>query len=316
MIIAGIGEILWDIYEDGRFLGGAIANCIHTVKMLGHEGIIISRVGNDPEGREIIHLLSERGYSVDYLQVDEEHKTGFVRVKLDENNEPSFTCNKSAAYDYLEWEQWWLEKIPGFDAILFGTFAQRTVESAAATQRFIRACSNSLRVFDVNIRSWNETTRKNIRDCLQMTNILKMNEDELNKFTGLFPGITGSTVQRLHTLVYQTGIDLACLTVGTWGCLLADGNTVEYIPGLAVDSVDTTGAGDAFIAALIVKYLQGNSPAQSAAFANYVAAYITACKGATPHYSIDSVKEMTGKIRKYNIKAEWKELMTDRNISW
>jgi len=309
MIVTGIGEILWDIYDDGRYLGGAIANCIHHVRQLGHEGILISRIGSDKNGFEILDILKHRGLDHRFIQIDPDTATGWVRVSLDKNGIPTFACNPDAAYDNLEWSDDWIKVLPPSDAVLFGTFAQRTVQSARATRKFLDSCGSSLKVFDVNIRSWNETTISNIRECLPLSDILKLNDVEYLKLCEIFPGLSEEPVRGLNELAGLGSLRLVCYTAGTKGCLLANGENTVYSPGIRVKAIDTTGAGDAFIAALTIKYLEGKSVKEIGEFATRVAATVVVKKGATPEYSESTLVDMDNVGFGYYIKDEWAHLI-------
>ena len=78
--ILGVGEILWDVFPNGKKLGGAPANFAYHVSALGHEGIIVSRVGNDDYGREIIEQLISLGLTTDYIQIDGEKETTWIFI--------------------------------------------------------------------------------------------------------------------------------------------------------------------------------------------------------------------------------------------
>ncbi|MFC1561986.1 PfkB family carbohydrate kinase [candidate division KSB1 bacterium] len=304
VLITGIGEILWDLYPGGKYLGGAIANCIHHVRQLGHEGIVVSRLGDDVPGKEIVNVLEDRKYTTDFLQIDPVHETGWVKITLSDKGEPSFICNETAAYDYLEWDSRFAEIIPLTDAILFGTFAQRTAQSAEVTQRFLRACTGSLKVFDLNIRAWNETAHAAIRTCLILADVVKFNDKEYERLRELYPVLPADPVQGLAAVVKLGDLRLACFTAGEWGCLISDGNKTVYTPGFSVDAVDMTGAGDAFVAALTIDYLQGRPIEHLGFYANLVSALTVTMLGATPGYTEDMLRRFE---KRHSHRSAWKE---------
>src|SRR5215203_143285 len=81
--IVGIGEVLWDVYPDGRKVaGGAPFNFAFHCHQLGHPAVIVSRVGDDDLGRELRERVRELGLSDEYIQTDDEHPTGTVRGTL------------------------------------------------------------------------------------------------------------------------------------------------------------------------------------------------------------------------------------------
>lgn len=309
MLLVGIGELLWDIYPDGRYIGGATFNFVHHVRQLGHRGLIISRIGNDPAGKKLLHLLQERGFNTNFVQIDKERETGYVMITLDKNAEPTFQCSPVAPYDYLEWNDTFHELAPKVDAVLYGTFAQKKDDAASATKAFLQSCSKAVKVFDVNFRGWDKDVQATVFDCLPLTDILKVNENELQRMKELFPGLPEDTAACLSELVKQNELRIACLTAGRWGCLISDGTRVVYCPGIAVQPVDATGAGDAFIAALTIKYLKGESLHQAGSFANLVAVNTIIHKGATPVYTIDAIRNIEQSHNALNVKEEWRKYM-------
>lgn len=81
--IIGLGEILWDIFPEEKRLGGASANFVYHISSLGHNGLIISKVGNDRLGKDIVKKLFELGLGTSYIQIDSEYLTGKVNVYFD-----------------------------------------------------------------------------------------------------------------------------------------------------------------------------------------------------------------------------------------
>jgi len=282
--IAGLGEVLWDIYPEGRYLGGALFNVVHHAVQLGHSGILISRIGDDPAGRELIKTLERKNIDTRFIQIDSKNPTGFVTVTLDCNKVPSFVCSPTVTCDFLEWDERFYDIIPEIDAVVFGTFAQRTSQSAHVTERFLRESRMDVKVFDVNFRGWNQQICDTLIRCLPLTDILKMNENELRWVRGIVSALPENIPDALKALAERYHIKLVCLTAGEYGCLLTDGGTVVYCPGIAAQPVDTTGAGDAFIAALTIKYLEGAAPAEMGDYANRAALYTITKMGAAPEY--------------------------------
>ncbi|MFC1558688.1 carbohydrate kinase family protein [candidate division KSB1 bacterium] len=80
--IAGIGEILWDIYGMEKYIGGVPANTAIHAHYLGHKGIIISRVGSDTLGKKLINSLKVKGLTTRYIQQNSIFPTGTVQIKL------------------------------------------------------------------------------------------------------------------------------------------------------------------------------------------------------------------------------------------
>src|ERR1700758_4102984 len=97
--VVGLGELLWDIFPEGKQLGGAPANFAYMTNLLGDRGVVASRVGEDQLGGEAKHRLAGLGLKTSYVQVDAIHATGTVQVAVDPAGQPTFTIAKSVAWD-------------------------------------------------------------------------------------------------------------------------------------------------------------------------------------------------------------------------
>ncbi len=287
--LAAVGEVLWDIYPEEKYLGGATFNFIHHTMQLGHDGILFSRLGDDSEGRDLLKILREKRYNTDFIQIDIKNPTGYVKITLDENKVPSFKGAKNAAYYYMEWDGRFYNVRDKIDAVLFGTYTQKTPQIIDLTKRFLEELKDSVRIFDVNFRWWHDDMENLVTGCMEHTDILKMNEDEFEKICGLY-SLPGDHGPGIRELIDKFGLKLVCLTLGEYGCLLADGKEEVYCPGLAVKPVDTTGAGDAFVAAMAIGYLNDDPLKKIGEFANMVAAYTSTQQGAVPEYTLVEIE--------------------------
>src|SRR6185369_7327014 len=142
----------------------------------GNDGMVLSRVGDDALGREILNELKAKNLSGDFIQIDPEHSTGTVNVKL-ENGQPSYEIVAPVAWDFLELTGCWGEIAARADAVCFGSLAQRNEVSANTILEFINLTGN-LRIFDVNLRQ-NYFSTKILRESMELANIVKLNHEEL-----------------------------------------------------------------------------------------------------------------------------------------
>src|SRR4051794_24207436 len=100
--VIGVGELLWDLFPTGKKMGGAPANFAYHAGALGAEARVISRVGNDALGGEILERLETLGIPTDCcLAVDLTHPTGTVTVELAADGQPHFTIHEGVAWDHL-----------------------------------------------------------------------------------------------------------------------------------------------------------------------------------------------------------------------
>ena len=285
--IIGLGEILWDMLPDGKTLGGAPCNFAYDVHALGHQGIPLSRIGEDRLGDEIISSVGDLGMDAAQLQRDSEHPTGTVQVELDETGTPDFTIVEEVAWDYMEPDERWLDLARRADAICFGTLAQRANRSRRTIQEVLRATEGALVVYDVNIRQ-DFYSREVFTESLAFADILKLNDQEIPVLqSALRPDGDGAEDVFLRRLIMDYGLKMVCVTLGAQGCrLVTRERTVEKpVPPTKVG--DTVGSGDPFTAGMVVKYLQGASPEAVAEAANLVGAYVAGRRGATPDLGDD-----------------------------
>ena len=277
-LIVGIGEILWDMLPGGRQLGGAPANFAYHAKVLGADACVVSRVGDDELGQEILHRLDALGLNRDFVEVDDEHPTGTVDVRLDGNGVHSYVIHEDVAWDWITPTPRLLDLARRADAVCFGTLARRTPGNAAAIGEFLSTIRDAcLRVFDVNFRQHYYDAR-NVREALSVSNVLKLNEDEVPVLQGLLPG-------RMEPGELRRAFDLhaVAITRGPRGSVLYTPAGVDERPGAPVDSLaDTVGAGDSFTAALVTGLLKGYGAGRINDFANRLAAYVCSQPGATP----------------------------------
>ncbi|MEP6671916.1 MAG: carbohydrate kinase [Chthoniobacter sp.] len=279
--IIGVGEVLWDLLPTGRQLGGAPANFVCHAHALSAGARLISRVGDDPAGREIIARFQARGLPTDTIGVDTTAPTGSVSVVLDASGHPNYTIHENVAWDRIAADRVALDAVHAADAVCFGSLAQRTPFVRATVATLLAATRpDALRIFDINLRT-PFIDRDTITQSIAAANVLKLNEQELPVLAEIFQ-LSGDPAQQLATLAARFSLRLVALTRGGDGSMLfADGNLLEQ-SGLPVTVRDTVGAGDSFTAAVTVGLLRQWPLEQISHHANAIAAYVCSQAGATP----------------------------------
>ena len=279
--IVGIGEVLWDLLPTGKQLGGAPANFACHAHALSANARLISRVGDDPPGREIIANFRARGIPTETIGVDTAAPTGSVSVEVDAQGHPQFTIHENVAWDHIAADSAALAAVRSADAVCFGTLAQRTKFVRATVAALLAATRpDALRIFDINLRP-PFIDPDVISRSLATANVLKLNEQELPMLAEIFH-LSGEPTQQLATLADRFSLRLVALTRGSDGSvLLADGQLVEQ-PGLPTAVRDTVGAGDSFTAAAAIGFLRNWPLEQISLYANTIAAYVCSQSGATP----------------------------------
>jgi len=288
----GLGEVLWDILPSGEVLGGAPANFAYMTSVLGEEGIVASRIGNDELGREACKALQRLGLNTSYLQQDTEHETGTAAVSIDAAGQPNFTISEPVAWDFLQWTAEWEELSRRADVICFGSLAQRSPESALAIESFLRnAPAKTLRICDVNLRE-SFYTEDVLRKSFQRAHIVKLNEQELHQISSLLNLGVGADETLATRLLMEYSLRLVCITLGNRGSLLvSEHKTIEH-RGFRVKVADAVGAGDAFTACMAHHYLRGHSLEEISESANRFASWVATQVGATPPIGTDQLQKI------------------------
>jgi fructokinase len=298
--IVGIGEVLWDVYPDGRKVaGGAPFNFAFHCHQLGHPAVIVSRVGADALGRELRERVRELGLSDEYIQTDPDHPTGTVLVQLDASAVPTYTITENVAWDHIAWDEK-LEVLAGAcRAVCFGTLAQRA-DTWETVQTFLhthlrRSTRAPLRVFDVNLRE-PQPNPDMLRASLARAEWVKLNTDEAPRLAALLNQLPADLRAFVRHLVCLTTPEQRCAlwTHGENGCdVFAFGEEFRE-PGVSARVVDTVGAGDAFTAAMVCLHLEGKSLRECARFAVHYAARVCEHPGGTPNIDRAEVERSAG----------------------
>jgi len=285
-VVVGIGEILWDFLPSGKQMGGAPANFAYQARALGAESVIVSAVGDDEPGREILDVLDGQNLDRRHVSVLASVPTGSVTVRLDAQGTPEYDIHKNTAWDFLPWTSGMPELAARADAVCFGTLAQRSEVTGTTIRAFLDAVRpDALRVLDLNLRQ-SYYSREIVRGLLRQSNVLKLNDEELRSVAGLF-SMSGSETGILERLLGEYPLELIALTKGKSGSRLFGRNRESEHPGYPVETADSVGAGDAFTAALVVGLLKKKEWPDIGEQANRIASFVCSQRGAWPRIPAD-----------------------------
>jgi fructokinase len=297
--VVGLGEVLWDILPERTCLGGAPANFAYITTLMGDQGIVASRVGEDSRGVEALRVMDELGLDIDHVQTGRSHETGRVQVKVDGNGVPQYEIAHPVAWDFLEWTLDWQHLAEKADAVCFGSLAQRSEASRATIRRFLSATSTgAVKVFDVNLRQ-SYYSGETIAESMKLADIVKLNDEELMRVLSLcqLPHKHKDERASAQRLLDAFELKLVCITRGERGSLLLrDGEASEH-RGFRVKVADTVGSGDAFTAGLVHEYLYGASIDLMNEVANLVGAWVASEVGGMPTPKRGALEHSLAEIR-------------------
>jgi len=280
-VVVGIGELLWDFLPSGKQLGGAPANFAYITSLLGDRGIVASRSGDDPLGAEALQRLRQLGVTTEFVQKDNPHPTGTVKIELD-NGQPRFEILQPVAWDFLEWTPTWKRLASETHAVCFGSLAQRSARSRITIRRFLRATRpDAVRIFDVNLRQ-DFYSKEVLEESLKLATIVKLNHEELPVVTSLLALESQSMRESARHLLASFHLKLVCITRGSSGSILISAGEFCEHAGFKVKIADAIGAGDAFTAALVHGYLSKQPLREINEKANRVGAWVASQHGGMP----------------------------------
>lgn len=266
----------------GKQAGGAPFNFTFHSYQLGWPAVMVSRVGKDELGQDLIEKCKELGLNPEFLQEDLIHPTGTVEVELDSQGQAEYEIKEDVAWDHLEWNDGLKNLAGNCAAVCFGTLCQRHSVTRNTLKNFLERCpKKTIKVFDINLRQ-NFYNREILEESLYKATWAKVNEQELETLTDLL-GLKGDDLKEsLEILRRRYNLELAALTLGENGCLVNTKNERIYLQGHKIEVADTIGAGDSFTAGLLVGLLKKKPLRRAITIANDLAAQVASKAGGTP----------------------------------
>lgn len=281
-LVVGIGEALWDVLPEGKKIGGAPANFAYHISQFGLPSCVVSAVGNDTLGKELIENFASKGLNMLVEQVA--YPTGTVVVELDSAGVPQYDIKEDVAWDNIPYTAKLEALATNTIAVCFGSLAQRNDASRTAINRFLDAIpqtADTLVVFDINLRQ-DFYDKEILENSIKRCNILKINDEELVTLSLLF-GISDIDFQdKCWMLIGKYNLKMLILTCGIDGSYVFTPGNLSFLPTPKVEVADTVGAGDSFTAAFIASILMGKRVTEAHSKAVQTSAFVCSQKGAMP----------------------------------
>ena len=282
-IVVGIGELLWDVFPDGKKAGGAPINFVYHATQLGAKGYAVSAVGNDDLGREILSRLKQSGINGIIEHVD--YPTGKVLITL-QNGIPEYEIVQNAAWDHLLCSAKAVQILQQADAVCFGTLALRNSDSREHILQMLSCVPDTaVKLYDINLRQHYYSSEL-IETLLKRANVFKINIDEMAVIRPLF-NLNGTDEEVCRALMRRYNLKYVIFTAGEKFSTVYAPDETSYFETPAVKVADTVGAGDSFSAAFVYSLLTGKSLQQAHQTAIKVSAFVCTREGAWPKYEAD-----------------------------
>ncbi len=289
--IVCFGEILWDIFDDGKKLGGAPFNVASSLKSLGADVEFVSRIGNDSLGKELLKKVESHGVSTIYLQEDPLYLTGKVYVNLDSKGLAKYEIVQDAAWDFIEALPKTIKMISSASAFVFGSLIARA-KSFEALIFFLKVSRFS--IFDLNLRPpfYNQSL---LLHLMNESDMLKFNDDELYIIANGLKSPYNSIDENIEFIAKKTNTDIICVTKGKNGAVLYHHGEWFYNYGYKVKVKDTVGAGDSFLATLINGLIEKKPLQKTIDHACAMGALVASSFGANPAISMNDLYSLVSK---------------------
>lgn len=281
-IIVGMGEALWDVLPEGKKIGGAPANFAYHVSQFGFDSRVVSAVGKDVDGDEILDIFAQKKLRTQIERVA--YPTGTVQVTLDAVGVPQYEIKEGVAWDNIPFTDELKRLALNTRAVCFGSLAQRNEVSRNTINRFLDTMPDTddqLKIFDINLRQ-NFYTKEVLCESMHRCNILKINDEELVTISRIFdyPGI--DLQEKCRALITEYDLKMLILTCGTNGSYVFTPGEVSFQETPRVPVADTVGAGDSFTAAFTAAILSRMPVGEAHKLAVEVSAYVCTQSGAMP----------------------------------
>ena len=283
------GELLWDVLPGQKVAGGAPFNIVNRATALGLRAFVISSVGKDELGDELVRIVENKGNHSTYIQRHSGYPTSTVEIEVQSDGEPSYTFRQPVAWDDITINEDIVQLTKDARTFIYSSLALRDPRSRSVL--FDLLDHTSLKICDVNLRE-GQYTRSTVEAMLKKADILRMNEFELQK-TVTWLDIKHNRIEdQLKALADLYRYDTVIVTLGSEGALSLKDGRVYRQSVFPVNVKDTVGSGDAFLASYVYGRLSGKEEQDCLRFACAVGAVTASKHGGTPSISMEEIDSL------------------------
>lgn len=244
--------------------------------------LVISRVGNDDLGKELLRFLRGKNVSTEWIQTGETHLTGVVKANISDKNEVTYKIVEPVAWDYIQFDAQVAKLVAASDVFIYGSLAARNPTTRETLLQYLELAR--FKVLDVNLRPPYYNPER-IQELLQYADVAKMNHQELEEIAGWF-GWAGEGQEQMQAVKEYFKLQLLIVTRGDKGAAVLSEAGFHEHGGYKAEVEDTIGSGDAFLATFLKNYLQQEPVENALTNACLVGAYVATQKGATPQIDL------------------------------
>ena len=282
------GEILWDILPDKAVPGGAPMNVAYHLHQLGENPALLTRVGIDQRGKDLLDILKAKNINTEFIQLDYDTPTGIVHATPNEHGEMSYEIVAPAAWDNIQFDTTTESLVKDAGYFVFGSLVARNKKSKDTLFKLLEIATN--KVLDINLRQ-PYYNRKIVKELLTKCDVVKMNLAELELITGWFAEYK-SIEERMQLIQDKFKIRSVIVTMGSDGAIVNFRGSWHRHPGLKVQVADTIGSGDSFLAAFLSQIINEKEPEEALVFASGLGALVASKTGGWPEYTISEIEKL------------------------
>lgn len=283
------GEVLWDVFPDHEKIGGAPLNVALRLNSFGDKVAMVSAVGSDNLGNQLISYLKENKLTSEFVQINNEYQTGKVNVTLDAKGSASYEIKFPVSWDFIKLNEEIINLVKTSKVFIYGSLICRNAVSKLTLYKLINHAN--FKVFDVNLRAPFYSFEL-LGELMSKANFVKFNDEELELIAKNFNSKFNSIEENVSFIAKKFDLSHICVTRGGDGALLWIKGKIYYNSGYSVVVKDTVGAGDSFLASLIYKLTHNSHPQDAINFACAVGALVAGSEGANPKIKDSDIVEM------------------------